>query len=124
MERNPVSRGHLSLLPGRLEERLPWSCTTPGCEERAQTSSGLCAACELADRVDLDALAPVMAAIDVILDPIVGLSRALRDRVALVAAVWLQEENSDGSDGGLEQALGQGLLDAALVARNAPRPAS
>ena len=115
-------RRHLSLVPECEAAREERRCSAPGCGARAQAGSATCAACTLAERVDLDALAPVLAQFDDILGPVGGLSSALRDRIALVAAVWLHDHGApQGGEADLAQALGHGLLSAAITARSAPQ---
>ena len=121
MPKNSHRPAHLCALPSDPEP-VRRRCSGPGCAATDVLPSGRCGPCELAHTVDLRVLAPVVGEMDAILEPIDGLSAPLRDRVALVAAIWLNGNTRPGADiGDVARALGYGLLDAAIMSLKTPR---
>ena len=115
----------LRCLRGGLDSSLS-ECRSAGCSRPSAPDGNLCDSCQtVADAmatVDREKLALLMDELDLALEPITGLSPALRGRLALIAAVCLHDgEQPAGDADDLALALGHGLLDAALVAHKTPR---
>ena len=125
MPRSPDRRGHLVALVDGDSDGARAGCVTPQCRGTGEPPKGLCRECLRVERwaqsVDVVALAPLVCELDALLEPIGGLSAALRDRISIVAAMWLHNTDERASSDDLAQAVGHGLLDAALLARRGPR---